>query len=37
LKNEATIMGKQFNPKRFITDYESGLMAVVEQEVLLPL
>jgi hypothetical protein len=33
LKDEASIMGKQFNPKRIITDYEPGLLPVVEQEV----
>ncbi len=33
LKDEANIMGKQFNPKRIITDYEPGLMPIVEQEV----
>jgi len=26
-------MGKQFKPKRIITDFEPGLMPVVEQEV----
>jgi hypothetical protein len=26
-------MGKRFNPKRIITDYEPGLLPVVEQEV----
>jgi hypothetical protein len=33
LKDEASIAGKQFNPQRIITDYEPGLMPVVEQEV----
>jgi hypothetical protein len=33
LKDEASIVGKQFNPQRIITDYDPGLMAVVEQEV----
>jgi hypothetical protein len=33
LKDEASIVGKQFNPQRIITDYDPGLMPVVEQEV----
>jgi hypothetical protein len=33
LKDEAIAIGKQFNPKRIVTDYEPGLMPVVEQEV----
>jgi hypothetical protein len=32
-KDEASIRGKQFNPQRIITDYEPGLLPVVEQEV----
>jgi hypothetical protein len=32
-KEEASVMGKQFNPQRIITDYEPGLLPVVEQEV----
>jgi hypothetical protein len=33
LKEQATVMGKQFNPKRIVTDYEPGLLPVMEQEV----
>ena len=33
LKDEASSRGKQFNPKCIITDYEPGLMPIVEQEV----
>ena len=33
LKDQANIMGKQFNPKRIVTDYEPGLLPIVEQEV----
>ncbi|CAF4091569.1 unnamed protein product, partial [Rotaria sordida] len=32
LKEQACLMGTQFNPKCIITDYEPGLMPVVEQE-----
>ncbi|CAF4570128.1 unnamed protein product, partial [Rotaria sp. Silwood2] len=32
LKEQANIMGKQFNPKRIVTDYEPGLMPILEQE-----
>ncbi|CAF4447000.1 unnamed protein product [Rotaria magnacalcarata] len=32
LKEQARSMGKQFKPKRIITDFEPGLMPVVEQE-----
>lgn len=33
LKEQANIMGKQFDPKRIVTDYEPGLMPILEQEV----
>ncbi|CAF3948031.1 unnamed protein product [Rotaria sp. Silwood1] len=32
LKEQANTIGKIFNPKRIVTDYEPGLMPVVEQE-----
>ncbi|CAF3522798.1 unnamed protein product [Rotaria socialis] len=32
LKEQVNIVGKQFNPKRFVTDYEPGLMPILEQE-----
>ncbi|CAF3977882.1 unnamed protein product [Rotaria sp. Silwood1] len=32
LKDQASIMGKQFNPQRIVTDYEPGLLPVVQQE-----
>ncbi|CAF4087926.1 unnamed protein product, partial [Adineta steineri] len=32
LKDEAILMGKQFNPKRIITDYEPCLLPIVGQE-----
>ncbi|CAF1052262.1 unnamed protein product [Adineta steineri] len=32
LKDEAILMGKQFNPKLIITDYEPGLLPIVGQE-----
>ncbi|CAF3653882.1 unnamed protein product [Rotaria socialis] len=31
-KSQAIIMGKQFKPKKIVTDFESALMPVVEQE-----
>ncbi|CAF4108796.1 unnamed protein product [Rotaria sp. Silwood2] len=33
LKEQAIVMGKQFNPKRIITDYEPDLLPVIQQEV----
>lgn len=33
LKEQATAMNKQFNPKRIISDFEPGLVAVIKHEV----
>lgn len=33
LKDHASVMGKQFNPQRIVTDYEPGLLPVIQQEV----
>lgn len=33
LKDQACVMGMEFKPKCIISDYESGLLPVVQQEV----
>ncbi len=33
LKQEAIVMGKPFEPKRVISDYEAALVSVIRQQV----
>lgn len=33
LKDQAIVMKKEFNPKRIITDFEPGLLSIIQQEV----